>query len=110
MRGIPRNAACFAPVAPPVPLGGGDLIHERADDSPPLLDWVQADENQRKGEFVLMLAGDEAGPDASDMDIDGLLGILLDELPLKQAASLAARISGEKKNLLYQRALVLSGR
>lgn len=71
---------------------------------------VEADENQRKGEFVLMLAGAEAGAASSAMDADGLLEILLDELPLKQAAALAARISGKKKNLLYQRALELSER
>jgi 16S rRNA (cytidine1402-2'-O)-methyltransferase len=34
-----------------------------------------------------------------------VLRILLEELPLKQAARLAAAIRGERKNELYQRAL-----
>ena len=37
-----------------------------------------------------------------------LARVLLDELPLKQAAALAARITGEKKNRLYQRYIQMS--
>jgi len=87
-------------------------VHETLKAAPlgELLAWVEADENQRKGEFVLLLAGAEADADAGAMDTDALLRILLDELPLKQAAALAARISGEKKNRMYQRALDLSRR
>ena len=55
-----------------------------------------------------MLGGAPAQPDAGSPDVDRLLTILLDELPLKQATALAARISGEKKNRLYQRALQLT--
>jgi 16S rRNA (cytidine1402-2'-O)-methyltransferase len=75
-----------------------------------LLDRVRTDENQRKGEFVILLAGADAEADAASMDTDALLSVLLEELPLRQAASLAARISGKKKNLLYRRALELEGR
>jgi len=71
---------------------------------------VRADENQRKGEFVVVLAGADAAADAASMDTDALLRALLEELPLRQAANLAARISGKKKNLLYGRALELKGR
>ena len=87
-------------------------LHETVISAPlaELLERVEADENQRKGEFVLMLAGAPVEHDASLPDVDGLLNILLEELPLKQAAALAARISGEKKNLLYQRALELTRR
>jgi len=36
-----------------------------------------------------------------------VLGILLDELPVKQAAAMAERITGVKKNELYKLALTL---
>lgn len=76
-----------------------------------LVAQVEADENQRRGEFVLLVAGVAEG-DAADTrpEADALLRILLDDLPVKQAAGLAARITGQKKNLLYQRALELAGR
>lgn len=72
-----------------------------------LLAKVRADENQRKGEFVLMLAGAVARSTDSGQDLDRCLGVLLDELPLKQAARLAAKLSGVKRNAAYQRALEL---
>jgi 16S rRNA (cytidine1402-2'-O)-methyltransferase len=73
-----------------------------------ILEQVQADANQRKGEFVVMIGG--AGADSGEISPETrrLLGILLEELPVKQAAGLAARISGEKKNRLYQYALRLN--
>lgn len=71
------------------------------------VDWLAADDNQRKGEFVVMLAGVESQADSAGISVDDLLAVLLQELPLKQAVSLAARISGSKKNELYQRALQL---
>lgn len=73
-----------------------------------LQDWVAADENQRKGELVLLVAGAAGDADRQFGELDELLGILMEDLPLKQAAALAARISGEKKNRVYQRALELA--
>lgn len=72
-----------------------------------LRDAVAADENQRRGEFVLLVAGMPADVEGQTGELDALLGILMGELPLKQAATLAARISGARKNRVYQRALEL---
>lgn len=73
-----------------------------------LVAWVAADENQRKGEFVLLVRGAADVPrDEISITADEVLAHLLSELPVKQAAALAARITGEKKNKLYQRALAM---
>lgn len=73
-----------------------------------LLAFVQGDSNQQKGEIVLVIAG--AAPDAdqlNDQKTDALLMRLLQDLPVKSAAQLAADLTGLKKNALYQRALAL---
>jgi 16S rRNA (cytidine1402-2'-O)-methyltransferase len=69
---------------------------------------ITADPNQQRGEMVIMLRGyqkpeDQTGPSAAAQKIVILL--LEDDLPLKQAVALAAKISGEKKNALYDWAL-----
>lgn len=73
------------------------------------LAWVQADPHREKGEFVVLLEGAAAGADAADADAERILKILLAECSVKQAASLAAQITGRKKNALYDRALELKG-
>ena len=70
------------------------------------LDWLSADANRQRGEFVLLVS---AAPEASD-DGEGerVLKLLLDEgLPVKQAAKLAHSITGMGKNALYELALSL---
>ncbi|MGB0466359.1 MAG: 16S rRNA (cytidine(1402)-2'-O)-methyltransferase [Pontibacterium sp.] len=71
-----------------------------------LVTWMAADHNQQKGEFVLLVHG-KPKPDASLLDEKAaqVLDILLAELPVKQAAALASKITGVKKNLLYKMAL-----
>ena len=68
--------------------------------------WLQADVNQQRGEFVLLV---EAAPIVElqeiSMEAQRVLKCLLAELPLKQAAKLAAEITNEKKNALYDLAL-----
>ncbi len=74
-----------------------------------LIELVGGDENQRKGEFVVLVAG--AAPIAESqslsLDMDMLLRRLLQEMPLKRAVSLLAELTGRKKNQLYQQALKL---
>lgn len=70
--------------------------------------WVEGDANQQRGEIVLVLEGAQPQADAEDWrEADRVLAILLAELPVKQAATLAAEITGLKKNALYERALKL---
>lgn len=69
--------------------------------------WLAQDENQRRGEFVVLVAGAPA-PTEADPESERVLRILLAELPVKQAAALAADITGAKKNALYQLALALN--
>jgi len=68
--------------------------------------WLAADANRQKGEFVVLV---EAAPAALDDSAEGerVLQILLAELSIKQASALAAQITGQKKNALYERALAL---
>jgi len=73
-----------------------------------LVPWVEADENQKKGEFVVLLHGAAARAETGlDAESERILLILLKDLPVKQAAALAASITGLKKNALYQFALKL---
>jgi len=71
--------------------------------------WLEADANQCRGEFVVLVQGATAVEDeAVDAEAKKVLTILMQELPLKQAAALAAKISGLKKNDLYRLGLSLA--
>lgn len=87
--------------------------------------WLAADPNRRRGEFVLVLHGTVTGPSAApqatgpgspghaqpstpeEQAAHRVLAILLQDLPVKQAATLGAEISGLPKKRLYQWALDL---
>ena len=58
-----------------------------------------------RGEMVCLLGGMVK---TSRMDVDSTLQILLGELPPTQAARLTSRITGERRALVYKRALALS--
>ncbi|MEA5666963.1 16S rRNA (cytidine(1402)-2'-O)-methyltransferase [Stenotrophomonas sp. MH1] len=66
-----------------------------------LLATVQADENQRKGEFVVMVQG--AGDDEAAKVAEGrrLYARLNEHLPPSTAAKLAAELSGAPRKALY---------
>jgi 16S rRNA (cytidine1402-2'-O)-methyltransferase len=67
--------------------------------------WLAEQPNRLRGEFVLVVhpakVAQESGQDAR------VLKLLLAELPLKTAVKLAAEITGEHRNALYEQALAL---
>ncbi|MDV2860659.1 16S rRNA (cytidine(1402)-2'-O)-methyltransferase [Psychrobacter sp. CAM01] len=76
-----------------------------------LIEFVKADDNQQRGEIVLVVAGANTAQDADDISAhDALLQRLLEDLSVKKAAALAADITGVKKNALYQRLLELQAK
>ena len=73
-----------------------------------LLDEVGDGRIVSKGEFVIAVRGAQDAA-ASSVDADRLLGELAVALPPKKAAAIAARVTGEKRNALYQRLLEIKG-
>ncbi len=66
-----------------------------------LLARVRADDNQRKGEFVLVVRGCEDDADAALIEGQRLYAKLIDYLKPSQAAKLAAELSGAPRKSLY---------
>ncbi|MDE0510021.1 MAG: 16S rRNA (cytidine(1402)-2'-O)-methyltransferase [Gammaproteobacteria bacterium] len=69
--------------------------------------WLCADENHLKGEFVLVLAGRESNPGENERLPEALriVALLQNDLPLSKAASIAAKITGLRKNEVYRAAV-----
>ncbi len=72
-----------------------------------LIESVKQDDNQTKGEFVLIISGQEKSKQEQKFDSKQLLSELLKELPPNKAAKIAAKLTGEKKKDLYHLALEL---
>jgi len=68
--------------------------------------WIAANPQRTRGEFALVIHA-QAQEASSTGDHDQMLQLLMQELPLKTAVKLAAELTGESKNNLYERALVL---
>jgi 16S rRNA (cytidine1402-2'-O)-methyltransferase len=73
------------------------------------LAWVKSDQHRERGEFVVLVEGASLDTDAGEAEAERILQILLTECSVKQAANLAAQITGRKKNALYERALQIKG-
>jgi 16S rRNA (cytidine1402-2'-O)-methyltransferase len=75
-----------------------------------LLERLEQDNSLTRGEFVVLVDNARA---VDNNRVEGaelaILRILLNEVPLKQAARIAARLTDGKKNDLYQMALQLRG-
>jgi len=83
-------------------------LHEQCVRAPlgELVDQVSDGKINRKGEFVIIVGGQgERAP--SSVDVDRLLTELVDVVSGKQAAAIAARVTGTKRNALYKRILEL---
>ncbi|MGC3964769.1 MAG: 16S rRNA (cytidine(1402)-2'-O)-methyltransferase [Rhodocyclaceae bacterium] len=63
--------------------------------------WLAADSNRLRGEFVLLVS---APPPREGVpaEAERMLRLLVDELPLKSAARLAAELTGVPRNALYE--------
>lgn len=70
--------------------------------------WLAADANRSRGEFVLIVEGAPEDADAALSAARATLEVLLDALPVKQAATLASKLTGASKNELYALALELN--
>jgi len=81
----------------------GDLARLRAQ--------ARDDPDMVRGELVIVVAGEPEGTNAqTTIDTERLLRALLEDLPPAQAAKIAARISGEKRSELYDRAVRLGAK
>lgn len=72
--------------------------------------WLTSDPNHQRGEFVVLV---EAAPSGDNEGVDEairVLDILLEACSVSQAAALASRITGMKKNQLYDIALARTPR
>jgi len=73
-----------------------------------LLQRFAQDPKLKKGEFVVLIDNSATSEDATlDGDDIGMLEILLDEVSVKMAVKIAMRLTGKKKNEIYQQALRL---
>lgn len=88
-------------------------IHESvlSDALSELIKYYEAHPHQQKGEIVILVQGiDEEQSESKEVIPEEVLDILLEELPVKQAAALASKITGERKNILYEMALAKKGK
>ena len=79
----------------------------------PLSDLIQhfkKHEKEQRGEIVILIEGiEEEESETKEVVPEAVLQTLLAELPMKQAVLLASKITGERKNKLYELALTFAG-
>jgi 16S rRNA (cytidine1402-2'-O)-methyltransferase len=88
------------------------IVRMKIDELPP---WLAEDANRRRGEFALLVFAKATDAGADDPSIDpgrvvsevGIraMTVLAEAMPPRQAARLAARISGDAADDLYKRAV-----
>lgn len=67
-----------------------------------LIEWMLADANQQRGEFVVMVEGAVKVEGSLNEETLRVLNLLAAELPPKKAAAIASEITGVGKKELYQ--------
>lgn len=71
------------------------------------VEWLEQDADNRRGEFVIVIDCAASASRTDEAEAPRVLAALMSELPLKQAASLAARVTGVSKKKLYALGLEL---
>ncbi|MEW6993578.1 16S rRNA (cytidine(1402)-2'-O)-methyltransferase [Colwelliaceae bacterium MEBiC 14330] len=82
-----------------------ETIH--SDSAENLLNWLEQDANQLKGEMVLIIEGYQAAENEISAEVINTLKLLLAEMKPKKACAITAEIHDVKKNALYEVALSL---
>lgn len=73
-----------------------------------VISWLKEDPARQKGEFVLLVSGSELADRSADMtELRRSLSLMMLEMPLKKAVSLATKIYAAPRNLVYQTALAI---
>lgn len=73
-------------------------------------EMLDEDPGGGKGEFTIVVAGDPEPPDVDRAELERVLEILLEEVSARQAAALAAEITGSGRKLAYRLANELRDR
>jgi 16S rRNA (cytidine1402-2'-O)-methyltransferase len=89
-------------------------LHETvyADTLGALGERAQSDADMNRGEAVLIVAGAEPAPGGDEeaaVDLRVLLTALLAELPVSRAVDVAVKVTGQRRNRVYELALALRG-
>ena len=80
----------------------------QTDSIPNLINYLVADENNQRGEFVILIsANDKIDIAEAEAGLDSLLPILCAEMGASKAAKLAAKITGVDKKICYKKAIDL---
>ncbi|AOV17925.1 16S rRNA (cytidine(1402)-2'-O)-methyltransferase [Acidihalobacter aeolianus] len=71
-----------------------------------LVGWIDGDANRRRGEFVVMVGGAPSVPESTESRVAAatVIRVLAEALPARQAADLAASITGGARQALYREA------
>jgi 16S rRNA (cytidine1402-2'-O)-methyltransferase len=70
---------------------------------------ARQDADLQRGELVIVVAGASPAAQAQEGEIEHVLGVLLAQLSVSQAADLAAALTGTSRNTAYRLALKMSG-